>query len=67
MEKEGRTPVEEEEEPRTPSQVASKDREYETNTDEKCCGSNSYVIVKLQHQKEHGSPSYVHYRRHTSK
>jgi hypothetical protein len=67
VEKEGRTPVEEEEEPRTPSQPTPKDGEYENNTDEICCGSNNHVIVKLQHKKEHGSPSHVHYRKHTSK
>jgi hypothetical protein len=35
--------------------------------DKKCCGSNNHVIVESQQWKECGSPSYVHYHRHTSK
>jgi hypothetical protein len=40
VEKEGGILVEEEEEPRTPSQSASEEGEDEDNTDKECCGSN---------------------------
>jgi hypothetical protein len=62
-----RTPMEEEEELLTPSQSASKEGKNENNMDKECCGSNIHVIVALGQQKKCGSPSYVHYRMHTSK
>jgi hypothetical protein len=40
------TPVEEEEEPITPSLSASKEGKNENNTDKKCCGLNNRVIVE---------------------
>jgi hypothetical protein len=66
VEEEEGTLAEDEEEPRTPSQSTSKG-EDEENMDKKGCGSNNHVIVKLQHQEECGSPSYVHYHMRTSK
>lgn len=62
-----RTLVEKEKEPRTPSQSASEEGEDEESMDKECCGSTNRVMVKLQHQEKCGSPSYVHYRMHTSK
>jgi hypothetical protein len=67
VEEERGTPMEEEEEPRTPSQLALEEGKDEKNIDKKCCGSNNHVIVESQHQEECGSPSYVYYHRHTFK
>jgi len=66
VEEEGRTQVEEEYEPRTPSQSTSKEGKDEDNMDKGCCGSNNHVIVESQ-QEECGSPLYVCYHMHTSK
>jgi len=67
MEEEGGTIVEEEEEPKTPSQLASKEGKDEDNMDKECCGSNNHVIVESRHQEECWSPLYVRYHMHTSK
>ncbi len=67
VEEEGGTIVEEEKEPRTPSQLTLDEGKNKDSMDKKCCGSNNHVTVKSRHQKECGSPSYVHYQRHTSK
>jgi hypothetical protein len=48
MEEEGRTPMEEEKEPKTPSQSTSKEGEDKDNMDKKCCGSNNHVTVESQ-------------------
>ncbi len=61
------TLVEEEEELITPSQSTSKEGRNENNTNKECCGSNNHVPIKSRQQEECGSPSYVRYRRHTSK
>jgi hypothetical protein len=63
MEEEEGTLVEDEEEPKTPSQLALEGEDKE-NTNKKCCES---FIVQLWHQDECRSPSYVCYHRHTSK
>jgi hypothetical protein len=44
--------LEEEEEPRTSSQWASKEGKYEDNMENGCCGSNNHIIIKLWHQEE---------------
>jgi hypothetical protein len=75
VERKGKTPeeeeegtlVEEEKEPKRPMQSASKEGEDSKISDKECCGSNNGVSVKLRHQKECGSPSYVYHCMHTYK
>jgi hypothetical protein len=67
MEEKERTLVDEEGEPRTPSQSTLEEGEDVEKTNKKCCGSNNHVIVKSRHQVECKSPSYALDCMHTSK
>jgi hypothetical protein len=59
--------MEEDKKPKTPSQSTFKEGKGSENSNKECCESNTKITIKLQHQEECGSPSYVCDYKHTYK
>jgi hypothetical protein len=59
--------MEEEKKSKTPTQLASKEREDLEDSNKECCKSNNRVNVESRHQEECRSPSYVRHHRHIYK